>query len=105
MSYTIKLSNESLSYIERYYYDYISKKSNVDFIIKNYNNSEDSDFFKYYKNREQEALLNYNKAKNEFYNNVIPEKFKSHKFRWSVNFLRRELIIDMLCDCEVEYEN
>lgn len=108
MSYIVKLSNETLSYIERYYYDYMAKKSNVEFILNNYDNIEniqESELFKYYKEKEQQAFKNYNKARHEFYNHAVPEVFKSHKIRWSINFLRRELIIDMLCNCEVNYED
>ena len=108
-SYVLKLDDSILSYIERYYYDYTVKRDNVLFLLKeNANNKEflSSEIFKYYEEQEREAYKNYDLARQEFYNKAIPEHFKQHNINWTVDFLKKEVTINMLCDCEdEEYES
>ena len=102
-NYILKLDEKSLSYIERYYYDYVVKRDNISFLLKeNINDKEflSSTIFKYYEDAEREAFKRYDLARQEFYNKVIPEHFKQHNISWTVDFLKQELTINMLCDCE-----
>lgn len=93
----IKVSQEDISYLQRYFYDYMVKRDIIIFILSNssfkeeYLNDED---FQYYNKRYQQALYDYNMAKIEFEKRVIPKEFINSQYLWTVSFELNKVFIE-----------
>lgn len=102
--YQIDLNPDVITYIERLYYEYETLKDNVSYMVQHFNldkNFLESDLYRKYQQNEINAKMNYERGMQEVYEKYIPEKYKSHRINWSVDFRRRQLIINQFCECEV----
>lgn len=102
--YQIDLNPDVITYIERLYYEYETLKDNVSYMVQHFNSDKkflESDLYRKYQQNEINAKMNYERGMQEVYEKYIPEKYKSHRINWSVDFRRRQLIINQFCECEV----
>lgn len=102
--YQIELNPDVVTYIERLFYEYETLKDNVSYMVQHFKFDKaflESDLFRKYQQNEMNAKMNYERGMQEVYEKYLPEKYKRHRINWSVDFRRRQLIIDQFCDCEV----
>lgn len=102
--YQIELNPDVVTYIERLFYEYETLKDNVSYMVQHFKFAKaffESDLFRKYQQNEMNAKMNYERGMQEVYEKYLPEKYKRHRINWSVDFRRRQLIIDQFCDCEV----
>ena len=100
----IELDTDVVTYIERLYYEYETLKDNVSYMIQHFSFNEDfqkSELFRRYQQNEVNAKINFERGMQEVYEKYLPEKYKSHRINWSVDFRRKQLVITQFCDCEV----
>ena len=100
----IELNPDVVTYIERLFYEYETLKDNVSYMVQHFKFDKaflESDLFRKYQQNEMNAKMNYERGMQEVYEKYLPEKYKCHRINWSVDFRRRQLIIDQFCDCEV----
>lgn len=100
----IELNPDVVTYIERLFYEYETLKDNVSYMVQHFKFDKaflESDLFRKYQQNEMNAKMNYERGMQEVYEKYLPEKYKRHRINWSVDFRRRQLIIDQFCDCEV----
>lgn len=100
----IPINTEVVGYLERCNAEYETMKDNVAFIIENnIDNCSiiDSPTFKYYQDRQIEAKITYDIAKNELQERFIPQALKHHQIQWELDFRTNILTVTQLCDCEV----
>ena len=93
----ITVSQEDITYLQRYFYDYMVKRDIVIFILSNSSFNEDylnSEDFYYYDQRYRQALYEYNLAKKEFERRVVPKEFINSQYLWSVSFELNKVFIE-----------
>ena len=90
--------------LEKNYYEITVLQQLIDRYIDNHPEIEDIFETKIGFNllqRLTEKQTNYETLKNILTKNVIPEYLQNHTFNWSLDFLNSEVVINILCDCEI----
>ena len=102
--YAIELNRDVITYIERLNYEYETLRDNVSYMVQHFNYDEEfmhSSLFRNYQQNQIQAKANLNRGMQEIYEKYVSEKYKQHRIEWNIDFRRKILIINQLCDCEV----
>lgn len=107
--YQIEVTNELTEYLERLSYEIASRSDIITMLIEKHKDDEDasvleSKAFKVYSEQLGALKAEFELAKREFQDAVIPDVFKSHRYDWDLDYKSRVVTIRLLCDCEVAYE-
>ena len=104
----IKVNIELTEYLERLSYEIASRSDIITMLIEKHKEDADasvleSKAFKVYSEQLSALRAEYELAKREIQESIIPKVFKDHKYEWSLDYRTSELTIKLLCDCEVAY--
>lgn len=104
--YQIEVTNELTEYLERLSYEIASRAEIVTMLIEKHKDDEsvlESKAFKVYSEQLGALKAEFEMAKREFQDAVIPDAFKAHRYTWDLDYKSRIVTIKLLCDCEVIY--
>lgn len=102
--HNIDLDQNVVTYIERLNFEYETLKDNVTYMVSHFSSDNaflKSNLFRKYQENQIRAKINLEQGMQEVYEKYVPEKLKSHRIGWSINFRRSQLIVNQFCDCEV----
>lgn len=99
-------NQEIINYIERLHFEVEQRKDIIQRLIEAHANDSDalvlvSPAFKAYSSELSEFVAEYESAKQEIQDTFIPDYLNGHQFNWTLDFNTKQLIIDVLCDCEI----
>lgn len=102
----IDINQELVNYIERLHFEVESRKDIIQRIIEAHANDSDADVlmspaFKSYSKELADFVAEYEIAKNELQDNYVPKYLEGHKYNWELKFETKQLVISILCDCEI----
>ena len=106
-TFKIDINNQDVvNYIERLHFEVEQRKDIIQRLIEAHANDSDaavltSPAFKAYSAELYEFVAEYESAKQEIQNTFIPKYLDGHKFNWTLDFNTKQLIIDVLCSCEI----
>lgn len=103
----INIDQKIVNYIERLHYEVEQRKDIIQRLIEAHAADTDtavltSPAFKAYSSELSEFVAEYENAKSELQEQYVPEYLKGHQISWKLDFSNRQLIIDIMCDCEIE---
>lgn len=101
----VNIDKEKATYLERVNYELSFAKDIIQRIIESHPNDVEiinGTTFKYYQEQGAELQAEYAIASNEIEKLYIPEVLKGHRYNWTIPVDSDELIVDILCDCEIE---
>lgn len=102
----IEINQETVNYIERLHYEVEQRKDIIQRLIEAHANDSDaavltSPAFKAYSSELSEFVAQYETAKNALQEEYIPKYLNGHQINWQLMFATKQLVIDILCDCEI----
>lgn len=102
----ININQELVDYIERLHFEVEQRKDIIQRLIEAHANDFDekvlvSPAFKAYSSELSEFVAEYELAKEELQNTYIPEYIRNHQINWKLDFANKELIVEILCDCDI----
>lgn len=94
----IKLSETVVDYIERLWYEYVSRKDIIESLFEDHKFDKDATVlesmpFKHYESKFQESKIAYELAMEEIKNNEVPEEYRTSAYRFEVRFSEKVLLI------------
>lgn len=101
----VKIGHEAANYIERINYELNFTKDIIQRLIEAHPNDSDlfnGTAFKTYQKQGAELQAEYAIACAEIEDKYVPETLKGHQISWNIPANSDELIITVLCNCEIE---
>lgn len=102
----IDINQELVNYIERLHYEVEQRKDIIQRLLEAHAADTDtavltSPAFKAYSSELSEFVAEYENAKTELQERFIPKYLNGHQINWKLDFSNKQLIIDVMCDCEI----
>lgn len=101
----VPIDRKKAAYLERINYELNFTKDVIQRLIESHPNDPEiisGETFKHYQKQGAELQTEYAIAATELEKEYIPEVLKGHKYNWSIPVDSGSLIINILCDCEIE---
>lgn len=102
---TVKLDKKKAELLERVNFELGFTKDIIQRIIEAHPNDPNiilGDTFKMYQKQGAELQAEYNMITAEIEAEYFPEVLKGHQYSWIIPFDSDEMIISILCECEIE---
>ena len=104
----VQIDPEKANYLERLNYELGFTKDVIQRMIEGHVGDPEfinSEAFKAYQRQGSELNAEYSLAANEIEKQYIPEYLRSHQVKWIIPAGSNEMVIDIMCDCEIEELN
>ena len=106
--YTIQVKEGVSNYLERLYYDIITRERIIAHLIESHKDDEDDSVlssapFTSYHDELSQVSAEYEMAKAEFASKYIPKEFGGHNISWELDFNTNILIIE--CADEINFKS
>ena len=105
--FKIDVNEKASEYLERLSYEISTRSDIITMLLENHKYDEDvaileSNAFKTYSEQLGKLKAEFELAKREFADEYIPDELKNHQTEWNLDYKTHELIIKLLCNCEVK---
>ena len=101
----IKVDSEKCNYMERVNYELRFTKDIIQRLLESHPNDPDiinGATFKQYQKQGAELEAEYNAIASEMEAQYLPPELNGHKYSWIIPNNSNEMIITILCECEIE---
>lgn len=101
----VNIDKKKAEYLERVNYELSFTKDIIQRIIESHPNDPEiinGTAFRHYQKQGAELQAEYNIAASEIENLYIPKELIGHRYSWNIPVDSDELIVSILCDCEIE---